>query len=111
MNSRFQELRPGENTMDISKVSIYTTGNVSEPKSTTTAKANGEDKAASGTSGVSSDQVKLSKDYQELVAKRASMSQDDIRTEKVAQISAQLQSGTYQIEPEKIAGKMLDEVI
>ncbi len=96
--------------MDIRKVSPYSAGSIPESRGTAAAKVNGEDKTGS-TTGVTSDQVKLSKDYQELAAKKATMAQDDIRSDKVAQISAQLQSGTYQIEPEKIAAKMLDEVI
>ncbi len=36
---------------------------------------------------------------------------DEIRTEKVQQIKNQLESGNYQIKPDEIAGKMLDEII
>ncbi len=62
--------------------------------------------------GVSSDQVQLSKNYQDLAqAQKAITGADQVRTEKVAQIKSQLESGNYQINPSKIAGQMLDEII
>jgi len=74
-------------------------------------KASADTKAAQ-TNGTSSDRVELSKDYQDLTqAKKVSMSRDEIRTDRVDQIRGALASGNYKIDPDGVAGKMLDEVI
>jgi flagellar biosynthesis anti-sigma factor FlgM len=44
-------------------------------------------------------------------AQKAASGPEEIRTEKVQQIVNQLNSGTYQIKPDEIAGKMLDEIV
>jgi len=62
--------------------------------------------------GVSSDRVQLSKDYQDLAqAQKSVAGTDEVRTAMVQQIKSQLESGSYQVSPGAIAGKMLDEVI
>jgi len=65
-----------------------------------------------GANAVSSDRVQLSKGYQDLAqAQKAVSWTSDIRTEKVQQIKTQLDTGNYQIKPDQIAQKMLDEII
>jgi negative regulator of flagellin synthesis FlgM len=94
--------------MNVKKVASYLTGAV-EPRDQAQ-KVSADNKAQAN--GVSSDRVELSKDYQDLAqAKKVLMARDEIRTERVDQIRTQLYSGNYTINPEEIAGKMLDEVI
>ena len=95
--------------MDISKIPPYLTNAVQN--STSAGKPGAQEKAAVG-NGVSSDRVQLSKDYQDLAqAQKTITGTSEVRTEKVQQIKDQLESGNYQIKPNEIAGKMLDEVI
>jgi flagellar biosynthesis anti-sigma factor FlgM len=96
--------------MNISKVASYLTEAVQNPKEQ--AQKAGSDNKAAQTNGVSSDRVELSRDYQDLAqAKKVEMSRDEIRTEKVDQIRSAVNNGTYRINPEGVAGKMIDEVI
>lgn len=75
------------------------------------AKSGAQEKAMVG-NGVSSDQVQLSKDYQDLAqAQKAIAGVNQVRTDKVQQIKTQLESGNYQIKPGEIAGKMIDEIM
>lgn len=86
------------------------TGAVQNPKEQT--QKVGEDNKTAQTSGVSSDRVELSKDYQDLAqAQKVSMSGSDIRTDKVDQIRDSVNTGNYTINPEGIAGSMLGEVM
>jgi len=76
-----------------------------------TAKPGVQEKAAAA-GAVSSDRLELSKNYQDLAqAQKSIAGTDQVRTEKVQQIKNQLDSGNYQIKPDAIAGKMLDEII
>jgi negative regulator of flagellin synthesis FlgM len=96
--------------MDIKKVASYLTGAIQNPRETAQ-KASGDTKAAQA-NGASSDRVQLSKDYQDLAqAKKISMSRDEIRTDRVDQVRSALDSGNYAINPDGIAGKMLDEAM
>ena len=96
--------------MSIRKIGPYLT-NAVQSSSTATGKSGAQEKAAGGT-GMASDRVQLSKDYQELVnTQKALVGTDEVRTEKVQQIKNQLESGNYQVKPGEIAGKMLDEII
>lgn len=96
--------------MNIKKVASYMTGAIQNPREQTQKVS--EDNKAAQTNGTSSDRVQLSKDYQDLTqAKKVSMSRDEIRTDKVDQIRSALAGGNYTINPDGVAGKMLDEVI
>ena len=96
--------------MNIRKVPPYMT-NAVQNAGAATAKPGAQDKAAAAT-GVSSDRVELSKDYQDLAqAQKSIAGTDQIRTDKVQQIKNQLENGSYNIKPVEIAGKMLDEII
>ncbi|HBZ53920.1 MAG TPA: flagellar biosynthesis anti-sigma factor FlgM [Syntrophobacteraceae bacterium] len=60
----------------------------------------------------STDRVQLSKDYQELSkVKRVTMEMPDIRGERVDQLRGMIANNTYEINPNKIADKMLGELI
>lgn len=95
--------------MDIRKIPPYLTNALD--KSSAAGKPEAQEKATV-VSGVSSDRVLLSKDYQDLAqAQKAITGTGEVRTEMVQQIKNQLESGSYQINPGAIAGKMLDEII
>jgi len=95
--------------MNIKTIPPYLTNAVQN--STSAGKPGAQEKAAVG-NGVSSDRVQLSKDYQDLAqAQKTITGTSEVRTEKIQQIKDQLESGNYQIKPNEIAGKMLDEVI
>ncbi len=71
------------------------------------AKAKGPDVAGSVAKG---DHVALSTKAQELQsAREAIQKMDDVDHEKVARIKAQIEAGTYQVDAEKVAGKMIEE--
>ncbi|MGD8835618.1 MAG: flagellar biosynthesis anti-sigma factor FlgM [Desulfobacteraceae bacterium] len=56
------------------------------------------------------DKVDLSTKAKELQSAREAIQQmDDVDHEKVARIKAQIEAGTYQVDAEKVAGKMVDE--
>lgn len=56
------------------------------------------------------DQVELSARARELQAARQAIEKmNDVDHEKVARIKAQIQAGTYKVDAEKIAEKMLEE--
>ena len=95
--------------MNIRKISPYLTDAVQNSNSAA-GKPNAQ--KTSGVSGVSSDRVQLSKDYQDLAQAQKTISgTGEIRTEKVQKIKDQLASGTYQVKPGAIADRMIDEII
>jgi len=56
------------------------------------------------------DQVELSAKARELQAARETIRQmDDVDHEKVARVKAQIEAGTYKVDADKIAGKMIEE--
>ena len=66
--------------------------------------------AASGTNAYSRDEVSISragKDFQ--LAKQAVAAASDVREDKVAQLKAQINSGTYNVSPEDFAAKLLEK--
>ena len=72
----------------------------------------GSDAASNSSSGevLSGDRVELSPKAKEMQeAKRILGSIPDIREEKVAQIRKQIAEGTYQVDSQKIAEKMVTE--
>ena len=96
--------------MAISKIPPYLTSVVNN--SSAAAGKPGAQEKTTVVNGVSSDRVQLSQDYQDLAqAQKSIAGTGEVRTEKVQQIKSQLESGSYQINPGAIAGKMLDEII
>jgi negative regulator of flagellin synthesis FlgM len=95
--------------MNIRTIPPYLTNAV---QNSSTAGKTGAQDSATVVNGVSSDQVQLSQDYQDLAqAQKSIAGTDAVRTDKVQQIKNQLESGSYQINPGAIAGKMIDEII
>ncbi len=94
--------------MNINKLTPYLTEAVHNSK---VVKPGGEEKTVAA-SGISSDKVQLSKDYKELAQAQKTMAgTEESRTAKVEQLRNQLKSGSYTVNPDAIAGKMLDEII
>ena len=94
--------------MNIRKIPSYLTDAVQN--SNGAAKSGSQEKAAANSAP--SDRVQLSKDYHDLAnAQKAIVGTNEVRTDKVQQIKNQLANGSYQIKPNEIAGKMLDEII
>ncbi len=58
------------------------------------------------------DKVELSAKAKELQAAREAIAKmEDVDHEKVARIKAQLKAGTYKVDADKIAGKMIEEAL
>jgi negative regulator of flagellin synthesis FlgM len=56
------------------------------------------------------DRVELSAKARELQAAREAIQEmDDVDHEKVAKIKARIEAGTYKVDADKIAGKMIEE--
>ena len=65
--------------------------------------------ASSGQAGAPAARVELSSRSRELHdALRAANAAPDVREEVVSQVQARLNDGTYRVDPEKIARRMLD---
>lgn len=98
--------------MNINKIPQYSTDAVQGPNAITSKPKREDNTGQVKDPGASSDRVELSKDYQEMVqTKQVMMNRDEARTAKVEHIRSQLANGIYQINPEEIARKMLDELI
>lgn len=62
--------------------------------------------------GVQGDRVALSARARELTAARQAIRQmPEVDVQKVASVRAQLQEGTYKVDPQKIAAKMVAEAL
>ena len=98
--------------MEVKKVATYINESLQKTKEPTP-RPNGDDKTVSGKDTQSPpDRVELSKGYQEMAqAKKVMMERGDLRMEKVDQIRSMIENKTYQIDPEKIAEKMLEELM
>lgn len=80
-------------------------------KSTPYVKEAAKTSAAGGTAPTAKgDKVELSAKAQELQAAREAIRKmDDVDHAKVAEIKSQIEAGTYKVDADKIAGKMLEE--
>jgi len=100
--------------MDIKKVGNYSTqqtamGQEAELKAAEQTRAPSTKPNATGEAA---DRVELSKGYQEIdKIKKVVMDMADIRTERVDQIRSMIQNGTYQVDAEQVAGKILDDLL
>jgi negative regulator of flagellin synthesis FlgM len=75
--------------------------------------AQAQDKTAKAAQpAVQADRVALSPQAQELMAARQAIRQmPEVDAAKVAKVRAQLQAGTYVVDPQKIAAKMVAEAL
>jgi flagellar biosynthesis anti-sigma factor FlgM len=95
--------------MDIKKVANYTMQDVQYTDATR--RSTGEEKATSRETG-SPDTVQLSGRYQEMAkVQKVMMESEDVRTEQVAQYKRQIEDGTYQVNSDAVAQKMIEEMV
>ena len=65
---------------------------------------------AKSTSAMGSDQLSISSaGYSHQVAKTAVSEASDVREDKVAKLKAQIEAGTYSVDPEDFAAKLLEK--
>lgn len=57
------------------------------------------------------DRVQFSREALEMARSQVAMDREEVRTEKVDALRRQIQEGTYTVDPQKIAARMLDEII
>lgn len=57
------------------------------------------------------DRVAFSREALEMARNQVTMERDDVRLEKVEALRQQIQEGSYNVDPQKIAARMLDEII
>jgi negative regulator of flagellin synthesis FlgM len=98
--------------MDIKKIATYGNQNPTMVQETELKSAEQAKQATKvNAAGETSDRVQISKDYQEMgKIKQVLMDMPEIRTERVNKIQNMIQSGTYQVDPGLVAGKILDEL-
>lgn len=100
--------------MDIKKVASYSNQKplqVQEPE-LRAAEQTKTPSTKSNAAGEASDRVQFSRGYQEIGKIKTMLTEmSDIRTERVEQIRTMIQSGTYQVDPDLVAGSILDEQV
>jgi len=97
--------------MDIKKVGAYSNQSLQKAQEQQR-QSRGEEKTTSQEASTGADRVQLSKGYQEMSQlKKVVMERGEIRAERVDQLRNLVQNNLYEIDPEKIAGKMLDELL
>lgn len=98
--------------MAISKVGDYISSALQKAQDTLP-RASSEEKAATGKEvPTTTDKVEISKSAQEMAkVSKVATDESDIRTELVDQVRSSLAAGTYSVSPEKIASKMLEEMM
>ncbi|NLI32852.1 MAG: flagellar biosynthesis anti-sigma factor FlgM [Deltaproteobacteria bacterium] len=98
--------------MEVKKVATYISQSLQKPQEAAP-RPNTDEKAVSGKdASLPPDRVELSKGYQGMAqVKKVMMERGDVRMEQVDQIRSMIEKGTYQIDPEKIAEKMLEELM
>ncbi len=79
---------------------------------TPTSGAEDRDKVSSAKQApATQDRVQFSSESREVdLANRVSMQQEDVRTEKVEELRQSVESGTYNVQPEDLAEKMMGEI-
>jgi flagellar biosynthesis anti-sigma factor FlgM len=92
--------------MEIGKLTAYSAQNAQKADS----RANTEQQTVAGKgASAGADRVEFSKGYTEMARMKKTMTaNDDIRTEQVERLRAMIQNDTYEVQPDKIAEKMLE---
>jgi negative regulator of flagellin synthesis FlgM len=92
--------------MEIGKLAAYSAQNAQKADS----RVNTEQQTVVGKNvSAGADRVEFSKSYTEMARMKKTMTEnDDIRTEQVERLRTMVQNGTYEVQPDKIAEKMLD---
>lgn len=96
--------------MEIRKTIPYGTQGIQQPQEQNSRVAQ-VDRKPGGDPRVEADSVKLSDRYQEMTqAKKVVMEGGELRMDRVDQIRNLIENNQYEIDPEKIAQKMLEEL-
>jgi negative regulator of flagellin synthesis FlgM len=96
--------------MEVKKVATTLTQSVQNPNEANPRPNEEEKTTLAKDSYTAPDRLQLSRGYQEMAqAKKVMMQRDDIRLEQVDRVRNMIENKTYQIQPEKIAAKMMDE--
>jgi len=98
--------------MEIKKMSSYL-AQVAQQVDLSALRSAEDGKATNGREGqVPPDRVEFSREAQEMAqVKKVMMERDELRAERVDHLRQMVENGTYKVEPEKIAARMLDEII
>ena len=92
--------------------SILPATSINKPDAANVAARNKSIEAPSAGSPAAGDPVSLSPQAREFHAARAAIAvMPEIREEKVAAIRAQIEAGTYEVDSEKIAGRMIEDAL
>jgi negative regulator of flagellin synthesis FlgM len=98
--------------MDIKKIATYSDQRLARVQEMDSRPIE-QTKAAStkaNSAGESSDRVAFSKGYQEIDRiKKVVMEMADIRMDRVEDVRKMIQQGAYKVDPDQVAGKILDE--
>ncbi|MFP5213178.1 MAG: flagellar biosynthesis anti-sigma factor FlgM [Acidobacteriota bacterium] len=95
--------------MEVNKVGTYQTEALQQPREPKR-QVGGEGKAPSSGASAPPDKVELSRGYQGMAqVKKVMMDGQDVRSDRVEQLRNMIQNGTYKVQPEAIAEKMVEE--
>ncbi len=98
--------------MEIKKISAYATQAAQRPQEQGVRPADDEKSAGKDASVDTADRVRFSTGYQEMAqVKKVMMERGEIRTERVDQLRTQIENRTYGVDADKIAAKILDEIM
>lgn len=96
--------------MEIKKTIAYGTQAIQQPQEQNSRVAQ-NDRNSAQDPRVEADSVKLSNRYQEMTqVKKVVMEGGELRMDRVDQIRNMIENKQYEVDPEKIAQKMLDEL-
>ena len=97
--------------MEIKTIASYTTQATQRLEASSSQTIKPQKASSESGAGKISDQVNLSREAQEMTrAKKTANNESPIRADKVNQLKKMIADGTYEINPEKIAQKMFEEL-
>ncbi len=97
--------------MDVSRIPAYMNRPVEKAQDVVSPGKTDDKSIGTRESSASQDRVQLSDRYREVeLAKKVTMQQEEIRLEKVEPLRQAIKNGTYVVEPEKLAEKMMGEI-
>ena len=97
--------------MEIKKIDVYGTQSFQKIQEQQR-QLRGEERTHSQETSTAADRVELSKGYQEMSQlKKVMMERDELRAERVDQLRNLIQNDIYEVDPEKLAAKILEDII
>lgn len=96
--------------MEIRKTAAYGTQGIQQPQEQNS-RVSQIDRNSASDPRVEADSVRLSNRYQEMTqVKKVVMEGGELRMDRVDQIRNMIEKGQYEVDPEKVAQKMLEEL-